>query len=114
VTTNGAVRGSSDESGSRRSRRWLGTIRTGEHTFYRCNPAASVPLATLVCVAGRRWTIDESIQAGMGLTGLDEHQVRGWTSWHRRTILAILTAAFLAVTAPPREPRPTHHRASSH
>ena len=32
---------------------------------------------------GRRvpWTIEENFQAGKGLTGLDEHQVRRWTSW---------------------------------
>jgi hypothetical protein len=35
-----------------------------------------VPLTTLVAVTGRRWTIEESFQAGKGLTGLDEHQVR--------------------------------------
>lgn len=33
------------------------------------------------------------------MTGLDEHQVRRWTSWHRWTILAMLAHAFLAVTA---------------
>ena len=31
--------------------------------------------------------IEESLQAGMELlTGLDEHQVRHWTSWYRWTI----------------------------
>ena len=50
-------------------------------------------------MAGRRWTIEESFQAGKGLAGLDEHQVRRWTSWHRWTILAMLAHAFLAVTA---------------
>jgi hypothetical protein len=34
-----------------------------------------------------------------GLTGLDQHQVRRWTSWHRWTILAMLAHAFLAVVA---------------
>ena len=52
-------------------------------------------------VAGRRWTIEESFQAGKGLTGLDAHQVRRWTSWHRWTVLAMLARAFLAVTAAP-------------
>ena len=33
------------------------------------------------------------------MTGLDEHQVRRWTSWHRWTILAMLAHAFLTVTA---------------
>jgi hypothetical protein len=40
-----------------------------------------------------------SFQAGRGLTGLDEHQVRRWSSWHRWTILAMLAHAFLAITA---------------
>ena len=33
------------------------------------------------------------------LAGLDEHQVRSWTSWHRWTILALLACAFLSVLA---------------
>jgi hypothetical protein len=56
-----------------------------------------VPLRELVRVAGRRWTIEESFQASKTLTGLDQHQVRRWTSWHRWTILAMLAHAFLAV-----------------
>ncbi|MDX6241660.1 MAG: hypothetical protein QOG10_6484 [Kribbellaceae bacterium] len=75
------------------------SISTGELAFYRCYTPAPVPLSTLVAVAGRRWTIEESFQAGKGLTGLDEHQVRRWTSWHRWTILAMLAHAFLAITA---------------
>ena len=73
------------------------SISTGELAFYRCYTPTPVPLATLVAVAGRRWTIEESFQEGKGLTGLDEHQVRRWTSWHRWTILAVLAHAFLAV-----------------
>ena len=38
-------------------------------------------------------------QAGKGLAGLGQHQVRRWTSWHRWTILAMLACAFLAVLA---------------
>lgn len=73
------------------------SISTGELAFYRCYAPTPVPLATFVAVAGRRWTVEESFQAGKGLTGLDEHQVRRWTSWHRWTILAMLAHAFLAV-----------------
>ena len=58
-----------------------------------------VPLRELVRVAGRRWTVEESFQAGKGLTGLDEHQVRRWTSWRRWTLLAMLAHALLAVIA---------------
>jgi sensor domain CHASE-containing protein len=33
------------------------------------------------------------------LTGLDQHQVRRGTSWHRWATLAMLAHAFLTVTA---------------
>lgn len=72
---------------------------TGELAYYRCWSPHPVPLRTLVGVAGRRWTIEESFQAAKGQAGLDEHQVRTWTSWRRWTILAMLAMAFLAVTA---------------
>ncbi|MET9888105.1 IS701 family transposase [Streptomyces sp. NPDC006430] len=73
--------------------------RTGELAFYRCFSFRPVPISELVRVAGRRWTIEETFQAGKGLAGLDEHQVRRWTSWHRWVTLAMLANAFLAVTA---------------
>lgn len=73
-------------------------VRTGELAFYRAHAHRPVTLAALARVAGRRWTIEESFQSGKGLTALDEHQVRRWTSWHRWTILAMLAHAFLAVT----------------
>jgi SRSO17 transposase len=82
--------------------RWLLIRRnrtTGELAFYRCYAPQPVPLRTLVRVAGMRWTVEESFQTGKGLTGLDQHQVRRWTSWHRWTILAMLAHAFLAVLA---------------
>jgi hypothetical protein len=40
---------------------------------------------------------EDGFAAGKELTALDEHQVRGWTSWHRWTILALLAHAFLSV-----------------
>uniref|UniRef100_A0AAU3IF16 IS701 family transposase n=1 Tax=Streptomyces sp. NBC_01393 TaxID=2903851 RepID=A0AAU3IF16_9ACTN len=81
--------------------------RTGELAFYRCYSPTVVPLSTLVRVAGRRWTVEETFQSGKGLTGLDQHQVRRWTSWHRWVTLAMLAHAFLAVaTADERTHRP--------
>ena len=85
---------------SRPGHRWLlirRTPRTGELAFYRCYAPHRVPLATLVKVAGRRWTVEENFQAGKALTGLDEHQVRRWTSWYRWVTLAMLAAAFLTI-----------------
>ncbi len=70
---------------------------TGELAYHRCYTPRPVPLKTLVAVAGQRWRIEESFQAGKGLTGLDQHQVRRWTSWHRWTTLAMLAHAFLVV-----------------
>ena len=43
--------------------------------------------------------MEENFQSGKGLTGLDEHQVRRWTSWYRWATLAMLAAAFLTVAA---------------
>jgi SRSO17 transposase len=83
-------------------RRWLlirRNTRTGELAYYRCYSPQPAPLATLVRVAGRRWTVEESFQASKGLAGLDQHQVRSWTSWQRWTILAMLAHAFLTVLA---------------
>jgi SRSO17 transposase len=73
--------------------------KTGELAFYRCYSPGPVPLGALVRAAGRRWTIEENFQAGKGLTGLDEHQVRRWASWHRWVTLAMLAAAVLTIAA---------------
>lgn len=81
---------------------------TGELAYHRCYSPRPVPLQTLVRVAGQRWRIEESFQAAKTLTGLDQHQVRRWTSWHRWTTLAMLAHAFLAVaTATERRHVPT-------
>jgi len=85
------------------TRSWWLLIRrhrhTGELAFYRCYSPEPVPLRQLVRVAGRRWIIEEAFQAGKGLAGLDEHQVRCWTSWRRWTLLAMIGHALLAVLA---------------
>jgi SRSO17 transposase len=80
---------------------------TGELAYLRCYAPHPVTLHTLVTVAGQRWRIEESFQAAKSLTGLDQHQVRRWTSWHRWTTLAMLAHAFLAVaTATERDTQP--------
>jgi SRSO17 transposase len=82
--------------------RWLLIRRnrtTKELAYYRCYAPRPVSLATLVKVAGLRWTVEENFQAGKGLAGLDEHQVRTWASWHRWVTLAMLACAFLTITA---------------
>lgn len=81
---------------------------TGVLAYLRCYCPGTTTLHTLVTVAGQRWRIEESFQAAKGLAGIDQHQVRRWTSWHRWTTLAMLAHAFLAVaTATERDSRPT-------
>jgi SRSO17 transposase len=82
--------------------RWLlirRNRRTRELAFYRCYSPRHVPLPVLVKIAGIRWTTEENFQAGKGLAGLDEHQVRRWDSWYRWTTMAMLALAFLTIAA---------------
>lgn len=72
---------------------------TGELAFYRCWTPGAAAFAQLVRVAGVRWIVEESFQAGKGQVGLDQHQVRRWTSWHRFTTLALAALAVLAICA---------------
>ncbi|GAA1371477.1 IS701 family transposase [Catellatospora chokoriensis] len=69
----------------------------GELAFYRCWSPRPVPLATLVRVAGARWAVEETFQQAKGQVGLDHYQCRGWTAWHRFTILAMLALAVLTI-----------------
>jgi len=81
--------------------RWLLVRRAlddGELAFYACAGPAGTPLATLVRVAGSRWTVEEGFQAAKGQVGLDHYEVRRWAGWQRHTILALLAHAFLVVT----------------
>ena len=69
-----------------------------------------VPLHELVGVAGRRWTVKGSFQAGKGLAGLDEHQVLGWQSWRRWTLFAMTAHALLPVMAAVTRARTSHYQ----
>lgn len=66
--------------------------------YYVCFGAADTPLAELVGVAGRRWTIEEGFAAAKGEVGLDQYEVRRGGGWHRHITLALAAHAFLAVT----------------
>ncbi len=52
---------------------------------------------TMVAVAGRRWTVEESLELGKGEVGLDQYEVRHWTGWYRHITLSMLALAYLAV-----------------
>jgi SRSO17 transposase len=82
--------------------RWLlvrRSLTTGELAYYLCAGPADTPLVALVRTAGARWRVEEAFQAGKGLCGLDEHQVRRWRCWYRWVTLAMLAYAFLVVAA---------------
>jgi SRSO17 transposase len=76
--------------------------------FYCHAPAGrAVSLSVLIKVAGKRWPAEECHQQGNGQTGLDQHQVRLWHSFHRHTVLSPCALALLAVAAArPQHPAP--------
>jgi SRSO17 transposase len=74
-------------------------LTDGQLAFYRCWSPRPVTLTALVRVAGIRWCVEECFQASKGEVGLDQHQVRRWTSWYRYTTLVMLAHALLAVIA---------------
>jgi SRSO17 transposase len=78
----------------------------GELAFYRCWSPTPVGLPTLVRVAGTRWRIETAFQTSKNATGLDEHQVRRWDSWHRYTTLVMLAHAILTLIAARERARP--------
>jgi SRSO17 transposase len=58
---------------------------------------AHTTLMAHVQVAGKRWTVEESIQVGKGEVGLDHYEVRSWTGWYRHITVAMVAQAFLVV-----------------
>ena len=58
---------------------------------------AGTDLATLVQVAGRRWTIEVAFEHAKGEVGLDQYEVRSWTGWYRHITLALFAQAVLTV-----------------
>jgi SRSO17 transposase len=81
---------------------------TGELAFYRCWTPRPSTITHLVRVAGIRWTVEESFQAAKGQVGLDQHQVRRFTSWYRFTTLALAALAILAICAATTPPTDDH------
>ena len=67
------------------------------------------PLATLVRVAGTRWTIEVELESAKGEVGLDEYEVRSFHGWYRHMTLCLFAHALLVVlrqqSLPPDAPR---------
>jgi SRSO17 transposase len=68
-----------------------------ELAYYLTFAPSGTLLETLVAVAGRRWTIEESLEAAKGEVGLDQYEVRRYPGWYRHITLAMLALASLAV-----------------
>lgn len=57
-------------------------------------------------------SVEETFQAAKSQVGMDEHEVRKWSSWYRHTTVCMLAVAFLAtvrshhIPAQPPEPDP--------
>jgi len=62
-----------------------------------CFAPVGTTLATLVQIAGMRWSIAACFESGKGDVGLDHSEVRKWPSWYRHITLAMLAHAYLAV-----------------
>ncbi|MFJ9021992.1 hypothetical protein ACIRPU_18790 [Streptomyces sp. NPDC102259] len=65
---------------------------------YRCFTPGPVALARLVSPACRRWRAEDDFQGAKEICHLDKAQVTCWNSWHRWSVIALVTYAFLVVT----------------
>jgi SRSO17 transposase len=81
--------------------RWLLVRRSlrepTELTAYVVFAPCETTLATVVHVAGSRWTIEQGFEEAKGEVGLDQYEVRSWTGWYRHITLAMWAYALLTV-----------------
>jgi SRSO17 transposase len=81
--------------------RWLLVRRSvsdpTELTAYVVFAPEATALATVVQVAGSRWTVERCFEEAKGEVGLDQYEVRSWTGWYRHITLAMWAYALLTV-----------------
>jgi SRSO17 transposase len=68
-----------------------------KRAYYRVAGPATLTLAEVVRIAGRRWTIEEAIEEAKGEVGLDQYEVRAYRAWYRFMTLALFAHAVLCV-----------------
>jgi SRSO17 transposase len=82
-------------------RRWLLVRRSlsdpTDLTAYVVFAPHTATLATVVQVAGSRWTVERCCEEAKGEVGLDQYAVRSWTGWYRHITLAMGAYALLTV-----------------
>ena len=80
-------------------RRWLLVRRSlsdpTELTAYVVFAPHGTVLATVVQVAGSRWTVERCFEEAKGEVGLEQYEVRSWTGWYRHMTLAMWAYALL-------------------
>lgn len=67
-----------------------------KRAYYRVAGPATLTLSEVVCIAGRRWTIEEGIEEAKGEVGLDQYEVRTYRAWYRFMTLALFAHAVLS------------------
>jgi SRSO17 transposase len=68
-----------------------------QRAYYRVAGPATLTLAEVVRIAGRRWTIEAAIEQAKGEVGLDQYEVRTYRAWYRFMTLALCAHAGLSV-----------------
>jgi len=89
----------------------------GTLAYYLAATKTATPVTTLINVAGRRWSIEETFQVSKDAFGLDEYQTRSWHGWHRRTTLTMITLAMTVTVTATELPEPattTHELTDPH
>jgi SRSO17 transposase len=95
--------------------RWLlvrrGLDDPGELAYYIAAGPIRTTLTRLAQVAGTRWAVEGSFEAGKQEVGLADYEVRSWTGWYRHVTLSLLALAILAAVrrladGPPKKSRP--------
>src|SRR5215208_2089395 len=74
---------------------WRRNLDGSELKHYLSNAPADTPLARLATVASWRWPIETEFEQAKNEAGLDEYEVRSWTSWYHHITLALLANAYL-------------------
>jgi SRSO17 transposase len=82
-------------------RRWLlvqrGVDDPSDLAYHLACGPGDTPVEELLRVCGSRWQIEEGFAQAKGEVGLDQHEVRTWTAWHRFMTLCLLAHAYLVV-----------------
>lgn len=77
--------------------RWLFLRKNadGEIKYALCNAPQDMPMAEMVQMSAKRWSIEQLFQEGKSYLGMADYEVRSYTGWHRHMTLVFLIMHFL-------------------